>query len=131
MIFAIRIFSQSITDERLLRILRYSTIFFIDSLYPVILSLVLHRKTDLWLNACFFAITGGTISMLGAYLLDAFQVEAWMNVGGILLFVLFFWFRALPGLEHALYHEWDSPFWEKLNDLSLIDFFFLRFDSID
>jgi len=124
--FVIKFSISSMTNQRLLAALQYGGVF----LYPVLVFIILRRKIGLWLNPCYFSIMGGVTSFLSRDLFSAFQNQVWTNF----LFLAVFFGMVLfmtPRVEPVLQHEWDSPFWEKLNQSSFVEFLFLQFHSID
>jgi hypothetical protein len=124
--FVIKFSISSMTNQRLLAALQYGGVF----LYPVLVFIILRRKIGLWLNPCYFSIMGGVTSFLSQDLFSAFQNQAWTSF----LFLAVFFGMVLfstPRIEPALQHDWDSPFWEKLNQSSFVEFLFLQFHSID
>ena len=114
------------TNQRLLALLQYGGVL----LYPILVSIIVRKKTELWLNLCFFSIVGGVASFTGLALFTAFQNKVWTNIGFLPIFFVMILFL-IPKIEPVLQNEWNSPFWEKLNQSSFIEFFFLQFHSID
>lgn len=133
MSFAIGISRQFTTNDRIMDILWYGGNFLALMLYPILASLILRKKIDLWINVCFFSMVGGIYSVLIMYVVNAFQLKAWTNVGLGVFGLFFVGYILISNVEKnfAFQQEWDSPFWEKLNQLSFMQFLFLRFDSID
>ena len=124
--FVIEFSISSIANQRLLAALQYGSVF----LYPVLVSIIVRRKIGLWLNPCYFSIMGGVTSFLSRDLFSAFQNQVWTNFLFLAVFLGMVLFMT-PRIEPALRHDWDSPFWEKLNQSSFIEFLFLQFRSID
>ena len=122
-----------VTDAILTDVLWYGGNFLVMMLYPILVSLILRRKIDLWINVCFFSMIGGVYSILILYVINAFQLKVWTNVGFGVFGLGFIGYMLISNVarNYAIQQEWDSPHWEKLNQSSLIDFFFLRFDTTD
>jgi hypothetical protein len=130
--FAIRASRQFFIDDRLFDILWYGGNLLVLVLYPLLVSFILRKKTDLWLNVCFFSMVGSVLSILGMFLFSAFQNKAWINIGLGVLGIWLFTQLLIPGFEQnpAVQREWASPLWERLNDSSLLEFLFCQFSSI-
>jgi hypothetical protein len=127
MSFVIKVsFSSLLTNQRLLSILQYGGVF----LYPVLASIIVRKKTELWLNPCFFSLIGGVASFLSLDLVSGFQNKVWTNIVFLFVFFVMVLF-SIPKIGPALQHDWNSPFWEKLNQSPFIEFLFLQFHSID
>ena len=125
--FVIKVSISSLTNQRLFVILQYGGVF----LYPVLVSIIVRKKTELWLNPCYFSLMGGITSFfLSLNLLSAYQNIVWTNIAFLFIFFAMVLYST-PKVEPALQHDWNSPFWEKLNQSSFIEFFFLQFHSID
>jgi len=121
-----------ITDDRLFDILWYGGNFLAPILYPVLVSVILNRKTNLWVNASLFSTVGSMLSSTGMFFFSAFQNKAWTDVG---LGVIGIWLISqllIPGIEQipAVQREWSSPLWDRFNDSSLMEFLFFQFPSI-
>jgi hypothetical protein len=131
--FAIITFRQIIPVGRGGDIIRYGGNFLVLMLYPIIVSLVLRRKINLWINICFFSLIGGLYSVLLMYILDAFLLKAWPYVGYGVFGLGFIGYMLISraGSMYAIQEEWDSPLWGKLNQSSFVEFLLLRFDTID
>ena len=131
--FAIRNSRHFITDDRFFSILWYGGNYLALMLYPLLASLILRKKINLWINVCFFSLVGGMLSVMVTFSLNAFQNKAWIDMGVGVFGLWLIGQLLLPKIEQnfAFQHELDSPFWEKLNQSSFIEFFFLRFHSID
>ena len=126
MSLAIKFSVTFLTNQRLLALLQYGGVL----LYPVLVSIIVRKKTELWLNLCFFSLVGGVVSFTSFGFFSAFQNKVWTNIGLLPIFFVMILFL-IPKIEPALQNEWNSPFWEKLNQSSFIGFFFLQFHSID
>lgn len=84
MSFVIKVSISSLTDQRLLAILQYGGVF----LYPVLVSIVVRKKSGLWLNTCFFSLVGAVASFLSLDLFSALQNQAWASMVFLPLFLL-------------------------------------------
>ena len=126
MSLAIKFSVTFLTNQRLLALLQYGGVL----LYPILISIIVRKKTELWLNLCFFSLVGGIASFTSLGFFAAIQNKAWTNIGLLPIFFVMILFL-IPKIEPALQNEWNSPFWEKLNQSSFIEFFFLQFHSID
>ena len=131
--FTIRTFKQIIPMGRGADVIWYGGNFLALMLYPILASLILRRKIDLWINICFFSLIGGLYSVLCMYIVDAFLLTAWLYVGYGVFGLVFVGYMLMTraGSMYALQGEWDSPHWEKLNQSSFVEFLLLRFDTID
>ena len=126
MSLVIKISFSSLTNQRLVAILQYGGVL----LYPVLVSIIVRKKTELWLNTCYFSLVGGVISFMSFDLFSAFQNQAWTNIIFLPIFLGLVLF-SIPQIEPALQHDWNSPLWETLNQSSFLEFFFLQFHSFD
>ncbi len=127
MSLVIKVSFSSLTNQRLVAILQYGSVL----LYPVLVSIIVRKKTELWLNPCYFSLMGGMTSFfLSLNLLSVYQNIVWTNIVFLFIFIAMVLY-SIPQVEPALQHDWNSPFWEKLNQSSFIEFFFLQFHSID
>jgi hypothetical protein len=131
--FAIRTFRQIIPVSRGADIIWYGGNFLALMLYPILVSLILRRKINLWINICFFSLIGGLYSVVLMYSVDAFLLKAWMYVGyGVFgLGFIGYMLMSRAGNMYAIQEEWNSPLWEKLNLSSFEEFLLLRFDMIN
>jgi hypothetical protein len=122
-----------LTNNRLFNILWRGGNFLALVLYPLLVAVILHRKTRLWVNAFLFSTLGTMLASIGMFLFNAFLNKGWfdcvLGVLGIWLIIQIL----IPGFEQipALQREWSLPLWEKLNESSLMEFLFLQFNSID
>src|SRR4030067_1800825 len=74
-----------LTDDSLFDILWRGGNFLALILYPLLVSIVLHQKTHLWINAFLFSAAGSMLSSMCMFVFSAFQNEAWTDLGlGIL-----------------------------------------------
>jgi len=69
----------------------------------------------------------------GIYAVSSFQVKSWTNVGfgAFSIWLIGYFLTSKIDQSYAATQEWDSPFWEKLNQASFWEFLLLRFDTID
>jgi hypothetical protein len=126
MSLAIKFSATFLTNPRLLALLQYGGVL----LYPILISIIVRKKTELWLNLCFFSLVGGVASFTSLVFFTAFQNKVWTNIGLLPIFFVVILFL-IPKIEPVLQNEWNSPFWEKLNQSSFIEFSFLQFHSLD
>jgi hypothetical protein len=126
MSLAIKFSVTFLTNQRLLALLQYGGVL----LYPILISIIVRKKTELWLNLCFFSIVGGVASFTSLGFFTAIQNKVWTNIGLLPIFFVMILFL-IPKIEPVLQTEWNSPFWEKLNQSSFIEFFSLQFHSLD
>ncbi len=126
MSLAIKFSVTFLTNQRLLALLQYGGVL----LYPILISIIVRKKTELWLNLCFFSIVGGVASFTSLGFFTAFQNKVWTNIGLLPIFFVVILFL-IPKIEPILQNEWNLPFWEKLNQSSFIEFFSLQFHSLD
>jgi len=126
MSLAIKFSVTFLTNQRLLALLQYGGVL----LYPILVSIIVRKKTELWLNLCFFSIVGGLASFTSLSFFAAIQNKVWTNIGLLPIFFVVILFL-IPKIEPVLQNEWNSPFWEKLNESSFIEFFSLQFHSLD
>jgi len=99
-------------------------------LYPIIVSALVRKKTGLWINTLFFSACGSSLSIWASSMIRSIQAQAWMNLGINMALLIFVAWKLWPFMKksYAMESEHDSPNWTKLNDSSLTDFLFLRFD---
>jgi hypothetical protein len=126
MSLAIKFSVTFLTNQKLLALLQYCGVL----LYPILTSIIVRKKTELWLNLCFFSIVGGVASFTSLGFFAAIQNKVWTNIGLLPIFFVVILFL-IPKIEPVLQNEWNSPFWEKLNQSSFIEFFSLQFHSLD
>ena len=126
MSLAIKFSVTFLTNQRLLALLQYGGVL----LYPILISIIVRKKTELWLNLCFFSIVGGVVSFTSLGFFAAIQNKVWINIGLLPIFFVMILF-IIPQIEPVLQTEWNSPFWEKFNQSSFIEFFSLQFHSLD
>ena len=126
MSLAIKVSFSSLSNQRLVAALQYGGVL----LYPVLVSIIVRKKTELWLNTCYFSLVGGVVSFMSFGLFSAFQNQAWTNIIFLPIFLGLVLF-SIPKIEPALQHDWNSPLWETLNQSSFLEFLFLQFHSID
>lgn len=126
MSFAIKLSFSSLTNQRSLAILQYGGVF----LYPVLVTMILRKKTGAWFNTGYFSLVGGIASFLSFDLFRAFQNQGLTSIIFLALFLGLVLF-SIPKIEPALQHDWKSPYWEALNQSSFLEFLFLQFHSIN
>ncbi len=113
-------------------ILWYGGNFLALMLYPIIVSALLRKKTGLWINTFFFSACGSSLSVFGSSMIRLMQVQAWTNLGVNIALLTFVAWKLWPLMKknYALESEHDAPNWRMLNDFSLTDFLFCRFNSV-
>jgi hypothetical protein len=118
-----------ISDPLLFKMVWYAGNMLALMLYPVTASLILRQRTGLWISACFFSLWGGAISFYVFALIRMVQSGDWNNLAINIAFVAFIGWKLIPFITHsyALESERESPKWNDMNDLSLLDFLLVRF----
>jgi hypothetical protein len=122
-----------ITDDKLLDVIWHGGNFLALILYPLLVSILLHKKTHLWINAFLFSAAGSMVSSIAMFSLRAFQGGTWTDLILGLLGIGLVGQVLIPRFEQipALQSEWSSPLWENLNASSFIEFLFLQLYSIN
>jgi hypothetical protein len=116
-----------------LDVLRRAVDFLALMLYPLLMPVILHKKTRLWINAFVFSAAGSMLASIAILSLRAIQAGSWNIVVLGLLGIVLVGQLLIPRFEQipALQGEWSSPFWENLNGLPFIQFLFLQFNPIN
>lgn len=135
LIIALAVWSSRwfVADDKLFAILWHGGNFLALLLYPLLVSILLHKKTHLWINAFVFSLVGSMLASMAVFSLRAFQDGAWSNLVWVLLSIGFIGQVLIPRLDQipALQSEWSSPLWKDLNASSFIEFLFLQLYSIN
>ena len=129
---AVWVSRRFLADDGLFDVLRRGSSIFVLILYPLLVSVILHRKIHLWINAFLFSTAGSLLASLGMLLFTAIQNSAWTDLSFGICGIWLIRYILAPRFEQipAVQREWRSLRWEGLNESSLLEFAFLQFHLV-